>query len=439
MTTAEIALRVDNLSKIYALYDVPVDRLKESLNPFRKKYHKDFYALKNITLNISKGEAVGIIGKNGSGKSTLLKILTGVLTPSAGHMATNGTISALLELGTGFNPDLTGIENIYFSGTIMGYSKNQMSAKLDDILSFADIGDFVKQPVKTYSSGMFVRLAFAVAITVDPDILIVDEALSVGDIRFSQKCYRKIKEFRSRGKTIIMVTHDTGAVISFCTRAVWLQDGEVRQDGNPDDVVKQYISFMSYGTTALDTERAESGKLGILKQDPQNVEDRSKAIQWEEVSACSSFGEGGAKITRVALYDKDYSHRITFIKGESERVVKFLVEFICMQDIESPIVGFTVKDELGNQILGTNSSILGMNLQRFISGNKNTIEFEFEFPLLRNGNYSISPAIAEGTLENHIQHHWVHDAYVVQLVSKNEAAKMGFLIPMVNNITINIF
>ena len=235
------AIKVTNLSKVYKLYDKPADRLKEALNPLRKSYHKEFYALDNINFEIKKGETVGIIGKNGAGKSTLLKIITGVLTPSAGHVQVNGRIASLLELGAGFNPEYTGVENIYLQGTLMGYTKEEMESKIEAVLDFADIGDFVYQPVKSYSSGMFARLAFSVAINVDPDILIVDEALSVGDMRFQQKCYRKFREFQELKKTILFVTHDTGTIINYCTHTIWINEGKKIDEGSPDEICKRYI------------------------------------------------------------------------------------------------------------------------------------------------------------------------------------------------------
>ena len=220
------AISVKNVTKIYRLYDKPIDRLKESLSVTHKNYHKDFYALQNLSFDVKKGETVGIIGTNGSGKSTILKIITGVLTPTSGEVMVDGKISALLELGAGFNQDYTGIENIYMNGTMMGFSKKEMDEKLPDILEFADIGDFVYQPVKTYSSGMFVRLAFALSINVEPEILIVDEALSVGDVFFQSKCYRRMDELRKSGTTIVMVTHDMGSVIKYCDKVVLLNRGE---------------------------------------------------------------------------------------------------------------------------------------------------------------------------------------------------------------------
>jgi len=240
----DIAISVEHVSKVYRLYDKPVDRLKESLHPLRKKYHRDFHALDDVSFEVKKGETVGIIGQNGSGKSTLLKIITGVLTPSCGQVRVNGRVSALLELGTGFNPELTGIENVYFSGTVMGYTREEMDVRLDEILAFADIGEFVRQPVKTYSSGMFVRLAFAVAIKSNPEIMIVDEALAVGDMNFQAKCMTALDRIRSGGTTVLFVSHDIGAVRSLCSECVYLQHGRVHSAGRAADVAGQYIRDM---------------------------------------------------------------------------------------------------------------------------------------------------------------------------------------------------
>src|SRR6185369_12594138 len=220
----EIAIKVENLSKVYRLYNSPQDRLKESLHPLRKKYHHDFYALNDVRFEVKRGDTVGIIGTNGSGKSTLLKIITGVLTPSSGSVTVNGRVSALLELGAGFNPELTGIENAYYNGMLMGFTTEQMDAKLEDILSFADIGEFVHQPVKMYSSGMLMRLAFAVIANVDADIMVIDEALAVGDAFFVQKCMRFLRKFMETG-TVLFVSHDTGAAVALCKTAIWLSNG----------------------------------------------------------------------------------------------------------------------------------------------------------------------------------------------------------------------
>lgn len=241
---SDIAIKINNLSKIYKLYDKPIDRLKESLSLSKKKYNKEYHALNNISFEVMKGETVGILGTNGSGKSTLLKIITGVLTPSSGSLEVNGKISALLELGAGFNPEYTGMENIYLNGTMMGYTKDQMEERVKPIIDFADIGEFIYQPVKTYSSGMFARLAFAVAINVEPEILIVDEALSVGDVRFQTKCINKMNQLRENGTTILFVSHATEQIKRFCTKAIWINKGEIVDIGKASEIVDKYEAFM---------------------------------------------------------------------------------------------------------------------------------------------------------------------------------------------------
>lgn len=255
--TNDTAISVNNLTKIYKLYDSPQDRVKESINPFKKTYHREFYALNNVSFEIKKGETVGIVGRNGCGKSTLLKTITGILTPNSGSVAVDGKISALLELGAGFNPQLSGLENIYFNGTLLGYSRQEMDERLDAILSFADIGHFVHQPVKTYSSGMFIRLAFAVAINVAPDILIVDEALSVGDEAFQRKCFSRIIDFQSKGKTILFVSHSAGTVIELCDRAVLFDKGELLLEGAPKMVVTRYQKLLHAPAEKYETLREE--------------------------------------------------------------------------------------------------------------------------------------------------------------------------------------
>ncbi len=251
------AISVKDVTKIYRLYEKPIDRLKEAMSITHKNYHRDFYALNGISFDVNKGETVGIIGTNGSGKSTILKIITGVLTPTTGEVEVDGVISALLELGAGFNMDYTGIENIFMNGTMMGFSRKEMEAKLQDILEFADIGDFVYQPVKTYSSGMFVRLAFALAINVEPEILIVDEALSVGDVFFQAKCYRRMEEIRKNGTTILMVTHDMGAIIKYCDRVVVLNKGAFIAQGEPGKMVDLYKKILANQMDQLEDELVE--------------------------------------------------------------------------------------------------------------------------------------------------------------------------------------
>lgn len=401
---SDIAIKVEKVSKVYRLYSNHSDRIKEAFHPFRKKYHTDFYALKNVSFEIKRGETVGIIGKNGSGKSTLLKIISGVSTPTEGRVYVKGSISALLELGIGFNSELTGIENIYFSCTIQGLNKEEVENKMDSILSFADIGEYIFQPVKTYSSGMVVRLAFAIATCGDPDILIVDEALAVGDIRFQLKCFRKFEELKERGKTILFVTHDTGAALNLCKKTIWLFDGSLKRIDNTKKVCRDYISYMHYGLinkNVPDIER-KHGNLAYCKD-------------LESVSHCSSFGSGEAIIEKVGLFSAKTGEKIEIIKGEER--IRLLMRIKALNDIEHPIVGFVLKNSYGNSILGANSFVYEKNIKPLKKLEYSTVEFVFQFPLLKNGKYSFSVAVAEGTQNNHIQHHWVHDAYVIQIAN----------------------
>ena len=430
----ESVIQIDHLTKVYKLYDKPVDRLKEAFHPFKKQYHRDFYALEDVSFSVNKGETIGVVGKNGSGKSTLLQVITGVLTPTSGNVRVTGKVSALLELGAGFNPELSGRENVYFQSSLLGFSQKETDAKIDEILSFADVGDFISQPVKTYSSGMYVRLAFAVAINVDPDILIIDEALSVGDFRFRQKCLRKIEQFREDGKTIFFVSHDHGSVINFCTKAVWLLDGKVRELGNPIDVCKNYISYMSYGDTVADS--SEQVRCSRGKKSDNDVVDKvkEKEIEWVDVSSCSSFGEGGAEITNVSFYFPENFQSIHVFSGGCRVVFSIMLRVI--NDIENPIVGFHLVTAKGFHLLGLNSSILGRDLGRFVAGQTKIVSFEFDFPLLKNDSYSFSPAVADGNQEDHVQHHWIHDAYVVSIANDDMAAKIGNQIVLKENINI---
>jgi ABC-type polysaccharide/polyol phosphate transport system ATPase subunit len=404
MSQAETVISVQNVTKIYKLYDKPIDRLKESVHPFGKKYHKDFYALKDVTLEVKKGETVGIIGKNGSGKSTLLKIITGVLQPTSGNVRINGKLSALLELGAGFNPEFTGLENIYLHGTILGYSKEEMDKKLDDILSFADIGDFINQPVKIYSSGMFVRLAFAVSINVDPDILIVDEALSVGDMRFQQKCFRKIEEFK-KSKTILFVSHDLATINNYCDRVVWINEGSVIADGEPLEISKQYRAFMSGSYISRYSEIESQPKIS------DSLADQIRPLD----SNLDIFGDNKVKIEGIAMLDGETNSNITVAMAGQN--IKLLIKARAYSKIDSPIFGFTIKDRVGNIVLQTNSYVLGQFIEELQQDEIVIGCFEFKLPHLNQGQYTISPAVASGTQDDHVQHCWVHDALIFQVIN----------------------
>lgn len=376
-----VAIRVQHLSKIYKLYDRSIDRLKESLHPFRRIYHHDFYALKDVSFEIRKGETLGIIGKNGSGKSTLLKIIAGVLTPSGGNLEVRGKVSALLELGTGFNPEMTGMENIYFSGTIMGYSREEMEAKVDDILAFADIGDFINQPVKTYSSGMFVRLAFAMATNVDPDILIIDEALSVGDIFFQTKCYKKFDQFQKRGKTILFVTHALENVIRYCHRGIVLESGVKLIDSNAKSAIDVYKKLMvnCYGNK---DEHEKNGDSNVREQPEAALVSNECLVNPD----ATIYGDGRAEIVDYGIFDENrVPVQILFNDEQCSVWMKVLFK----EDVENPIFAFTIKDLKGMEITGTNSLYEDAVFIRYLKGETVVIEFTQRLNMA-SGQYLLS-------------------------------------------------
>lgn len=439
----DIAIKVSNLSKVYKLYDTPTDRLKEALHPLKKQYHNDFYALNNINFEIKKGETVGIIGKNGAGKSTLLKIITGVLSPSSGSVQVNGRISSLLELGAGFNPEYTGMENIYLQGTLMGYSHEEMQAKIDDILAFADIGEFIHQPVKSYSSGMFARLAFAVAINVEPDILIVDEALSVGDMRFQQKCFRKFKELQDAKKTILFVTHDTGAIINYCSQVIWINEGRKHIEGIPDDVCKKYISFMAYGLesttensesraiSALDANIEEIKSSAISKADLTNTDLNSFLKQipesaWVSTEGAERFGDGKAKIIEACFVDTKY-RKISQLQGSETLILGLKVN--CYRDLNNVIFGMIIKDSKGNNIYGTNTYVEEQFFDQIKHSKKSySFFFVFDMPKIACGEYSLTTSVATGSQLIHEQHDWLHDLFTFSMVTGDMRQKIGLLL-----------
>jgi len=427
MSSKASAIKVNNLSKVYPLYNSSNDRLKEALHPLRKKYHHDFYALRDVSFEIEKGETIGIIGQNGSGKSTLLKILSNVLTPTNGSCTVNGKVSSLLELGTGFNPELTGIENVYFNGTLLGFTKEEMDAKLDEILNFADIGDFVRQPVKTYSSGMYVRLAFAVAINVDPDVLIIDEALAVGDVRFQQKCFRKINEFREHGKTILFCSHDTAAVLNFCTRCIWINGGEVREAGLPTEIVQKYMAWVNFENIVTHSQKKNDSE-HITKNELIGIEQF-----WRDVSDCPQFGDNAADILAVAFYDEN-DENINTLKGGEK--VNLAIKAVFNESIYNVIFGFTVKNRHGEPVFGTNSFVENFPLSLIPSESIEIVKFSFQMPFLGNGTYTIDVSIGSGTQMNHIQHIWKYDAMAFNTNNYNPKASFGQVFVPSEKITI---
>ena len=374
---SEMAIQVKDLSKVYKLYNKPSDRLKETLG-----FHVDareHYALKHVNFEIRKGETVGIIGTNGSGKSTILKIITGVLNPTGGEVNVDGRISALLELGAGFNMEYTGIENVYLNGTMLGFTKEEIDERLDNILEFADIGDFVNQPVKSYSSGMFVRLAFAVAINIDPEILIVDEALSVGDVFFQAKCYRKFEDFKKEGKTILFVSHDLGSITKYCDRAILLIRREKIFEGTPKEAVDIYKKVL------------------VHQFDPSELETDSRMNDVEDVSAnwkdsvvvnpkLIEYGEKIAEITDYAILDDKGLITNTLMKG-STFSVRMKVDF--HEEIKEPIYAFTIKNLQGIEITGTNTMYEKADVKGKKEGESQEITFTQKLDL-QGGEYLIS-------------------------------------------------
>ena len=376
---SEYAINVEHISKVYKLYQGKADRLKDALHLTRKKKYEEFYALSDVNFTVKKGETVGLIGTNGAGKSTLLKLLTGVLTPSAGQIEVNGKVSALLELGAGFNGEYTGIENIYFNGTLMGYTKEQMDKKVSDILEFADIGDYVYQPVKTYSSGMFARLAFALAINVEPDILVVDEALSVGDIYFQSRCFKKMDDIKKKGTTILLVTHDMSSVVKYCDKVVLLNHGKVVKEGSPKQMVDIYKKILV--NQYDENEENDTGKKKKL-----SVEHGSWMSQISLNDKNTIYGNGKAKIIDFGFADD--TGRITgMILKKSMFSFKVKVEFY--EDVENPILTYTVKNARGAEITGTNTMFERVDIPLAKKGEQYIVTFT-QKALLQGGEYLVS-------------------------------------------------
>jgi lipopolysaccharide transport system ATP-binding protein len=443
MSSNDIAIRAQGLSKCYGIYANPRDRLKQFILPriqrligqAPKQYFSEFWAVKDVSFEIKKGETVGIIGRNGSGKSTLLQMICGTLSPTSGSIQTNGRIAALLELGSGFNPEFTGRENVYMNASVLGLSKDEIDTRFDDIVAFADIGDFIEQPVKTYSSGMMVRLAFAVIAHVDADILVIDEALAVGDAFFSQKCMRFLRSFMNIG-TVLFVSHDTGSIKNLCRHAVWLEKGLVIQEGSPKEVCELYLEAFyeaqqgKSSTTKLRALKKRDDSLPLKDQrlefiNATNLRNDLQIFKFDPDAA--SFGKGGAQIHDVRLLDEN-EHPLSWVVGGEK--VKLRVCAQALQELDSPIIGFFVKDRLGQALFGDNTYLLYKEqLVHCQEGSELQADFVFYMPLLPYGEYSITIAIANGTQEIHEQHHWIHDA--VSFKSESSSVATGLIgIPM---------
>lgn len=408
----EYAIEVNHLTKIYKLYKKPSDRMKEAFSITNKTYHKDFYALKDVNFKVKRGEALGIVGKNGSGKSTILKIITGVLQPSIGGVKIDGRIAALLELGAGFNGEYSGFENIYLNGTIMGFTRAEIEKKMPEIIAFADIGDFIYQPVKTYSSGMYVRLAFAIAIHVDPDILIIDEALSVGDIRFQRKCFRKIEEFK-KTKTFILVSHDLSSITKFCDRAIWLNEGELKSEGEPVEIAKEFRAYM--------IEAKFTSKANLENQEIE--ENTKETYEFEAIPKdVDVMGDDKAEFLGMLCMDEE-GKKASIVDADSR--IKLCFKAHIREEITDAIVGFTFKDKLGTILFQLNTFVMEKEL-RLEEDKTYIFQFVFTLPKLIDGYYTISPAIASGSQAYHIQHCWIFDAMVIQVLNKRDINLEGY-------------
>ena len=412
----EKAISVKNLTKVYHLYDRPQDRLKEALHPLRKSYHHDFYALKDVTFDIYRGETVGIVGKNGAGKSTLLKIITGVLTPTAGSVETRGTVASLLELGAGFNPEMTGLENIYLNGTLMGLSKEAIDKKLDAILAFADIGEFIHQPVKMYSSGMFARLAFSVSINVEPDILIVDEALSVGDMAFQMKCFKKFQEFQEQNRTILFVTHALDTVIRYCNRGMVIDGGHLIHDGSAKSAVDTFKKVLT-GTLNLPDTTASSDS--DEQTNPKNENRRLREF-FDYHGELDSYGNMQAEIIDFGLLDEE-DRPVKSLDYDAPFTIVMRVRFHA--DVEEPIFAFTVKDTKGLEITGTNTMMKHHHTGHYKAGDEITVTFT-QPANLQIGQYALSLGCVGINESGIVVYHRLYDAILFEVIGS--ANMVGF-------------
>ena len=415
-----LAISVQGVSKIYKLYDKPIDRLKEAVSLTHKSYHRDFFALSDISFDVKKGETVGIIGTNGSGKSTILKIITGVLSPTTGTAEVSGNISALLELGAGFNSEYTGLENIYMNGTMMGFSRQEMERRMDDILRFADIGDFVNQPVKTYSSGMFVRLAFALAINVDPEILIVDEALSVGDVFFQAKCYRRMEEMMQNGTTILMVSHDMGSTIKYCDKVVLLNRGHFVAQGEAGKMVDLYKKILANQTDELAEALIEEKKEALGLPVETTVSDKRMKDRMNLNPEVQEYGDGRASFEDFGTLDARGNVTNLLLKGEMF-TIRERVRFHA--PIENPIFTYTLRDKKGTDITGTNTLFEGTEIKPVKDGDVYTVSFRQKMNL-QGGEYLLSMSCTGYENGEHVVYHRLYNVLSLTVISNKNT--VGF-------------
>ncbi len=401
-----IAVRAEHLSKSYRIYPKPSARLQELISLNRLVRHQDFWALDDVSFEVKQGTTMGIIGVNGSGKSTLLQLIAGILQPSRGAISTTGRISALLELGSGFNPEFTGRENVYINGALLGLSRTDIEARMASIERFAEIGQFFDQPVKTYSSGMFVRLAFSVAINVDPDILVVDEALAVGDTIFQHRCMNKITDLKKSGKTIFVVSHDNSAIKRLCDEVILLDAGKMLAKGSADTMVHKYVEL----TYARERQYASLPPPSPELANTSGVRrptDNSESVVYGIPNVDHRYGDKRAQILGIEIYGDEGVPKTSF--SPTERMhVRISGEF--RERVEQPIIGFILRDRLGIDVTATNTEFEEAPIGPVNPGEVRTAHFEVQLPHLRQGNYSIAPAIADGTASRHVVCDWVDNA-----------------------------
>lgn len=415
-------IEVNDVTKIYKLYKDPMDRFKEAIHPFHKQYSTPFYALRNVSFQVEKGETVGIIGTNGSGKSTILKIITGVIQPSEGTIKVDGTVSALLELGAGFDMEYTGVENIYMNGAVLGFSKEEMNRKKDEILEFADIGDFVNQPVKTYSSGMLVRLAFALAINVEPEILIIDEALAVGDAFFQAKCFHKLEEIKAAGTTILFVSHDIVSVKKLCTRAVWIEKGILQEVGPAGEVCERYMSAQIIRNNAeneIALERMRSEDNNYVKKAEKVIYSIPK-LDTDKAEAITSNGK--AELLSFYIMDSDGGFT-NVIKPEKEYRYAIVAKF--NEELEHVIFGFELENLKGIRVFGINNFMQGKHIGHVCTDKIYEVSFKLALPKIHKGEYLVTPAVSAGTQDNHVVLTRAHNCQTIMI--DNESFNIALL------------
>lgn len=401
-----IAIKVEDVCKVYRLYDRPSERLRDALGLAKKGRFKEHKALDHVSFEVRKGETIGIIGTNGSGKSTILKIITGVLSPTSGDVQIEGRISALLELGAGFNMEYTGIENVYLNGMMMGFSQEEMDTRLAEILKFADIGDFVNQPCKTYSSGMFVRLAFAVAINIDPEILIVDEALSVGDVFFQAKCYKKFEDFKEQGKTIIFVSHDISSVAKYCDRVILLNRGVKLSEGNPKDTINLYKKVL-----LNHSQNITSGQ--VLSEIPPDAQNNLWKVNYQLNPEVNEYGTGEAEIIDFALVDEYGSYTNCIQKGTSFEIKS---KVLFQTDVQDPIFTYTFKTVQGTAVTGSNTMYEKVSVGLAKAGEVYVASFKQNMDL-QGGEYLLSISCTGYVGGEFRAYHRLYDVVSVTVIS----------------------